>query len=139
LAEKAGALLPSVGELDLLAIDYLQLVEPDNRKDPRHEQVGQVSRGLKRLALELKVPVLVAAQLNRESEHRAGGVPRLGDLRESGSIEADADTVLLLHRPDERPRELLVHVAKQRNGPVGELVLQFDRPTGRLSEEANPF
>jgi replicative DNA helicase len=127
------------GQLGLLVIDYLQLIEPDNRRDPRHEQVAQISRRLKLLARELKVPVVVMAQLNRESEHRTDRRPRLADLRESGSIEADADVVLLLHRPDPHKPDLEVIVAKNRNGPVGEVVLRHDRKTGRISDPAEPL
>jgi replicative DNA helicase len=123
----------------LVVVDYLQLVQPDDRKAPRHEQVGAVSRRLKGLARELSLPVLALAQLNRASEERAGGRPRLADLRESGSLEADADTVLLLHDPREG-RALEVLVAKQRNGPVGQLTVNFDRATQRFqdAEPADP-
>jgi replicative DNA helicase len=125
------------GGLGMLAIDYLQLIEPENRRDPRHEQVAQISRRLKLLARELKIPVMVLAQLNRESENRSDRRPRLADLRESGSLEQDADTVLLLHRSNERPADLEVIIAKQRNGPTGEIVLQYDRRTGRISDKAS--
>jgi replicative DNA helicase len=109
----------------LLVVDYLQLIEPDNRKDPRHEQVGVISRRLKCLAKELQIPVMVMAQLNRSSEDRHDQKPRLSDLRESGSIEQDADVVILLHRPDENADLIRVHVAKQRNGRTGEFALYF--------------
>ncbi|MFO0843268.1 MAG: DnaB-like helicase C-terminal domain-containing protein [Gemmataceae bacterium] len=120
--------------LGLLVIDYLQLIEPDNTRDPRHEQVARISRRLKLMARDLGIPVVVCAQLNRESEHRSDRRPRLCDLRESGAIEADADSVLLLHRPDDRPADLDVMVAKNRNGPVGEAILRFERRTGRLTD-----
>src|SRR6185295_15763298 len=86
--------------LKMVIIDYLQLIEPDNRRDPRQEQVAQISRRLKFLAKELNIPVVALAQVNRASEDRQDHRPRLADLRESGSLEQDADTVLLLHRPD---------------------------------------
>src|SRR5262249_11107518 len=88
-------------------------------------------------ARELKVPVVVAAQLNRESEHRSDRRPRLADLRESGSIEADADVVLLLHRPDGKADELELDVAKNRNGPTGVVLLHHDRGTGRIWDPAD--
>src|SRR5262249_23096084 len=84
----------------LVVVDYLQLIEPDNRRDSRQEQVANISRRLKFLAKELQIPVIALAQLNRNPEDRQGGEPRLADLRESSSIEMDADTVMLLHRPE---------------------------------------
>src|SRR4029077_14393630 len=84
----------------LVVIDDLQLIEPENRRDPRQEQVAQISRRLKFLARELQIPVIALAQLNRGVEDRQSHEPRLADLRESGSIEQDADTVMLLHRPE---------------------------------------
>jgi replicative DNA helicase len=116
--------------LRLVVIDYLQLIEPDNRRDPRHEQVGQISRRLKALAKELQVPVVALAQVNRASEDRQDHRPRLSDLRESGSIEQDADAVLMLHRPDryepgQHEGVIEVIVAKNRQGPVGEISLAF--------------
>ncbi len=114
----------------LIVIDYLQLIEPENRKDPRQEQVAQMSRRLKFLARELEIPVIALAQVNRGSEDRQDHTPRLSDLRESGAIEQDADTVLMLHRParfDKSTEDnvLEVHVAKQRNGPTGEITLSY--------------
>jgi replicative DNA helicase len=114
----------------LVVIDYLQLIEPDNRKDPRHEQVAQISRRLKFLAKELEMPVVALAQVNRASEDRQDHRPRLSDLRESGSLEQDADAVLMLHRPDryepgQHEGVIEVIVAKNRNGPVGEVTLAY--------------
>ena len=114
--------------LKLVVIDYLQLIEPENRRDPRQEQVAQISRRLKGLAKELEIPVVALAQVNRASEDRQDHKPRLSDLRESGSLEQDADTVMLLHRPDRyEPGQhegiIEVIVAKQRNGPTGEITL----------------
>jgi replicative DNA helicase len=114
--------------LGLIVVDYLQLVEPENRRDPRHEQVGLISRRLKQLARDLAVPVLVLSQLNRSVEERANGTPRLSDLRESGEIEQNADLVVLMHRPDGPAHEaglIELHIAKQRNGPVGIVTLAF--------------
>jgi replicative DNA helicase len=112
--------------IGLIVIDYLQLIEPENRRDPRHEQVAQISRRLKWLARELKAPVLALAQLNRSIEGRKGDRPRLADLRESGEIEQNADVVMLLHKPSDLPRVVEVIIAKQRNGPVGIERLVFD-------------
>jgi replicative DNA helicase len=112
--------------LHLVVVDYLQLVEPEDRRAPRQEQVASISRRLKILAKDLQVPVVAMAQLNRSLEDRADSRPRLSDLRESGAIEADADTVLLLHR--ERGTEGVIDLicAKQRNGPTGEVRLAFE-------------
>jgi replicative DNA helicase len=120
----------------LVVVDYLQLIEPDNPRDPRHVQVGAISRRLKQLARDLALPVVALAQVNRAAEDRQGQRPRLADLRESGSIEADADTVLLLHRPEPDGNVLEVDVAKQRNGPTGTLTLAFLRDTQRLDNYA---
>jgi replicative DNA helicase len=114
----------------LVVIDYLQLIEPENRRDPRQEQVAQISRRLKFLARELQIPVVALAQVNRASEDRQDHRPRLADLRESGSIEQDADTVMILHRPElhepgQHEGVVEVIVAKQRNGPTGEVTLTF--------------
>ncbi|GIW81017.1 MAG: replicative DNA helicase [Gemmatales bacterium] len=111
-------------------IDYLQLIEPDNRRDSRQEQVANLSRRLKFLARELKIPVVALAQVNRGAEDRTDHTPRLSDLRESGAIEQDADTVFLLHRPEmyepgQHQGLMEVHIAKQRNGPTGEINLTF--------------
>src|SRR5438874_2249287 len=116
--------------IKLVMIDYLQLIEPDNRRDSRQEQVANISRRLKFLARELQIPVMALAQVNRSSEDRTDHKPRLADLRESGSIEQDADTVMLLHRPEmyepgQHEGILEIHIAKQRNGPTGELTLTF--------------
>src|SRR5215470_14523780 len=116
--------------IKVVFIDYLQLVEPDNRRDNRQEQVANISRRLKFLAKELQIPVIALAQVNRSSEDRQDHRPRLADLRESGSIEQDADTVMMLHRPEmyepgqhEGTTEIII--AKQRNGPTGEITLTF--------------
>src|SRR5206468_92586 len=121
------------GGLRLVVIDYLQLIEPENRREPRQEQVAQISRRLKFLARELAIPVIALAQVNRSSEERQNHTPRLSDLRESGAIEQDADTVMMLHRPGmyegnkEEDRILEVHVLKQRNGPTGEITLTWQK------------
>lgn len=124
------------GGLKLVVIDYLQLIEPENRRDPRQEQVAQISRRLKFLARELNIPVIALAQVNRASEDRQDHKPRLSDLRESGSIEQDADTCMMLHRPgkfdgtqDDNILEIIV--AKQRNGPTGEITLTWMKEYNR--------
>jgi replicative DNA helicase len=127
--------------LKMVAIDYLQLIEPENRRDSRQEQVAQISRRLKFLARELAIPVMALAQVNRGSEDRQDHRPRLSDLRESGSIEQDADTVFLLHRKDRvdpaQPNdEIELIVGKQRNGPTGEIMLTYVRSNMRYENYA---
>lgn len=109
----------------LLIVDYLQLVQPANRRADRREQVDEVSRGLKLLARDLDVAVVALAQVNRGPADRADTRPRLSDLRESGGIEADADMVWLLHEDRERPGELQVEVAKNRHGGRGTVALAW--------------
>jgi replicative DNA helicase len=111
-------------ELDLVIVDYLQLMSSDMRTDNRVQEVSYISRNLKILARELNVPVLVGAQLSRAVEQRADKHPVLSDLRESGSIEQDADIVMFIHRPDalekDSPKQNIAEiiVAKHRNGPT---------------------
>ena len=118
--------------LDLLIVDYLQLMRPEDPRLNRVEQVGQLSRGLKILSKELGIPVIAVAQLSRAVEGRSPPRPMLSDLRESGQIEADADVVIFIYRDEhynqkttERPGEADLIIAKHRNGPVGEVVLTF--------------
>ncbi len=117
----------------LIVVDYLQLIEsPSKRRDSREQEIAEVSRGLKSLARELRVPVIAVAQLNRSVEGREGHRPRMSDLRESGSIEQDADVIVLLHRPEyynpeDRPGIAELIIAKQRNGPTGNVELLFRR------------
>lgn len=122
----------------LVVIDYLQLIEPEDRKSPRHEQVANISRRLKHLARELKIPVVALAQLNREVEARSGGRPKLSDLRDTGALEQDADVVMLLHKLEEQGTTNLIEliVAKQRNGPTGEITLAFSKPFMRFENYA---
>jgi replicative DNA helicase len=124
----------------LIVVDYLQLLRPENPKEPRYLQVGQSAKRLKELAREANVPVLCLAQLNREVETRKDGRPMLSDLRDSGEIEQDADIVLLLHRLDADDRDP-VHrvdliVAKQRNGPTATVELDYHRAFTRFEERA---
>jgi replicative DNA helicase len=115
--------------LDLVVVDYLQLLRSGERHGNRVEEVGAISRGLKLMARDLGVPVLALSQLNRQPEDRPNGEPRLCDLRESGSIENDADIVVLLHRrivgePAEiTPTQAIL--AKHRQGPTGRVNLLF--------------
>jgi len=125
-------------KLGLIIVDYLQLLSPTDAQVPREQQVAEASRGLKALAKELDVPVVVLSQLNRASE-KENRTPKLADLRESGSIEQDADVVLMLTRPKDADEKYQVAadsaeliVAKQRNGPVGELRLTFLRDITRF-------
>jgi replicative DNA helicase len=119
--------------LDLLIVDYLQLMQPTHTKssDSMVQQVTEISRSLKILARELDVPILALSQLSRAVEQR-GGKPRLSDLRDSGSIEQDADVVMFIHREDkinkesERPNIAEIMIEKHRNGPVGSTELYFD-------------
>jgi replicative DNA helicase len=124
--------------LGFIVVDYLQLLAPTDPKVAREQQVAEISRGLKALAKELNVPVLVLSQLNRSAE-KENRTPKLSDLRESGSIEQDADVVLMLARPKDADEKFQVAadsaeliVAKQRNGPVGELKLTFLRDITRF-------
>jgi replicative DNA helicase len=111
--------------IKLIVVDYLQLMHGSTR-DNRVQEVSEISQGLKNLARELKVPVLALAQLSRAMEAR-GGRPRLSDLRESGSIEQDADVVFFLHREDEENKEMVTcSVEKHRNGPTGTFGLYFN-------------
>lgn len=113
------------GGLDLIVVDYLQLMTPGQKAGNRTEAVGIISRGLKLLSLELDVPVLTASQLNRASEKN--DAPLLCDLRESGSIEQDADAVLLLHAPNEKEKpDRALTIAKNRQGACGGAPLLFD-------------
>ena len=135
-------------DVQLIIIDYLQLLRSTSRRaqDNRQLEISEISAGLKGLAKELKIPVIVVAQLNRQPEQRTGGKPRLSDLRESGSIEQDADLVGLLVRPElyeddeearaEKSGEAELIIAKQRNGPVGEVPLTFLKEFTRFEDRA---
>jgi len=129
--------------LDLIVVDYLQLMQGDSRPDNRVLELGYICRSLKALARELNVPVIAVSQLSRQIEWRASHKPQLSDLRESGNIEQDADVVIFISRDEvyfpnkeewERehmgetyppPAEIIV--AKHRNGPTGEIQLHFRR------------
>lgn len=126
--------------LDLLIIDYLQLVQPTSSSDSMVQQVTEISRSLKALAKELNVPVLALSQLSRAVEHRPDQRPRLSDLRESGSLEQDSDVVLFIYREDKvrpnTPRQNIadIIIAKHRNGPIGKVELYFNEDLVSFSE-----
>jgi len=121
--------------LGLIIIDYLQLITPRNENAGTVQQITEISRSLKSLAKELNVPVLALSQLSRAVEQRTPQIPRLSDLRESGSLEQDSDVVLFIYREDryrpDTPRKNIadVIVAKHRNGPTGRVELYFDEQT----------
>ncbi|MGC1272761.1 MAG: replicative DNA helicase [Planctomycetaceae bacterium] len=117
-------------KLGIVIVDYLQLVEPEDKKAPREQQIAYISRRLKFIAKELDIPVIALAQLNRGVELREDKRPRLADLRESGAIEQDADLISFLHRPsaydpEDRPGEAEVIIAKHRSGPTGIVTLTW--------------
>ena len=118
--------------LDLVVIDYLQLMSSDSNKENRQNEIASISRGLKSLSKELNCPILSLAQLSREADKRADHKPILSDLRESGAIEQDADVVMLLYREDyydeeDNPNIAKVIVAKHRNGATGTIDLFFNK------------
>jgi replicative DNA helicase len=140
LRSKCRRLLSDRG-VDLIIVDYLQLMSPDrvSRDGNRVSDVSDISRGLKMLARELNVPVIALSQLSRSSEYRESGEPRLSDLRDSGAIEQDADVVLMLWKKgdvafDDIDETVYAKIAKHRNGPTGLAELQFHRPTAKFSE-----
>jgi replicative DNA helicase len=136
--------------LDLVIVDYLQLIDGGKRRqENRVQEVSEISRGLKTLAKELDVPVLALSQLSRAVEQRPDKRPQLADLRDSGSIEQDADVVIFIYREEyylergsaeDRAKlsdvagKAELHVAKQRHGPTGLVRVMFDGPTTRFSD-----
>jgi len=129
-------------ELDLIVIDYLQLMSGGIRTDNRVQEVSNISRNLKILAKELNIPVLAAAQLSRAVEQRADKRPMLSDLRESGSLEQDADIVMFIYRSDQYEKDSIkqnvaeIMIAKHRNGPVGSVELIFRPDLARFENAA---
>ena len=139
--------LKSEKGLGLIIVDYLQLMVPTQSRnsDNMVQQVTEISRSLKQLARELEVPVLALSQLSRAVEQR-GGEPRLSDLRDSGSIEQDADVVMFIHREDKynkdsaRPNIAKIMIEKHRNGPTGVAELFFDdKKTTFMSIDKSDF
>lgn len=129
--------------LDCIMIDYLQIMKLKERTESREREVAEISRTLKSISKELHVPVIALAQLNRGVEARTEKKPMLSDLRESGSIEQDADVIMLLYREeyydkaDEKKGHAEVIIGKQRNGPTGTVALKFDGQYGRF-RDADP-
>ncbi len=128
--------------LDLVVVDYLQLMGGENRTENRVQEVSYISRNLKVLARELNVPVLAAAQLSRAVEQRSDKRPVLSDLRESGSLEQDSDIVMFIYRPDQYEKDTVkqnvaeIIVAKHRNGPVGSVELVFRNALAKFENAA---
>ena len=129
-------------DLQLIVIDYLQLMTSGKRVESRQQEVSEFSRAIKLLAKELEVPVVALSQLNRGPEQRTDKKPMLSDLRESGSIEQDSDMVLLVHRPDlyepetERAGEADLIIAKHRNGPTATVRGRLPGPVQPLRRHA---
>ena len=131
--------LKQTNDLKLVVIDYLQLMTSGKAVESRQQEVSEFSRALKLLAKELEVPVVALSQLNRGPEMRNDKKPQLSDLRESGSIEQDADVVFLVHRPDfydkeDRPGEADIIMAKHRNGPTETFHLAFLGATSKFKD-----
>ncbi len=128
--------------LDLIIVDYLQLMGGDTRNENRVQEVSYISRNLKVLARELNVPVLAAAQLSRAVEQRTDKRPVLSDLRESGSLEQDSDIVMFIYRPDQYEKDTVkqnvaeIIIAKHRNGPVGSVELIFRNALAKFENAA---
>lgn len=127
----------------LVIIDYLQLIKTDNSYDRHDLKIAAVTRELKIMAKELNVPIILLSQLNRNVEQRSDKHPYMSDLRDSGSIEQDADVILLLHRDDyynngtDQKNKIEINIAKQRNGPVGPVDLLFVKETGTFLDLSN--
>ncbi|MHB1702857.1 MAG: replicative DNA helicase [bacterium] len=131
-------------QVDIVFIDYLQLIKPVNNKTPREQAISDISRGLKAIAKDLNMPIAALAQLNRLVEARSDKKPQLADLRESGSIEQDADLVMLIHRPGfykkdgeaDNDNSAEIIIAKQRNGATGVAELAFIKEFSSFEERA---
>lgn len=128
--------------LGLLVVDYLQLIRPTRAMDSEVQQITEISRNLKALAKELSIPILALSQLSRNSEMREGHRPKLSDLRSSGSIEQDADVVLLIYREDKVKKDTdkkgiaEIMIEKHRNGPTGSIELFFDESSASFKNLA---
>ena len=133
-------------EIGLAVIDYLQLMSSADGKKDRHQEVSEISRGLKMIARELEIPIIALSQLNRSLESRSDRRPMLSDLRESGSIEQDADIVMFLYREnyyekdkeEESDTEVVdLSLAKHRNGAIGKIHLAFEKSLSRFTNYAS--
>jgi replicative DNA helicase len=135
--------LQSEHGLGLIVVDYLQMIQPARQIDNMVQHITEVSRSLKAMARELNVPVLALAQLSRAVESRQPPIPRLADLRDSGSIEQDADVVMFIYREDrykqnsDRENQADVLISKHRNGPTGQVTLYFNQNMASFSSMAN--
>lgn len=124
-------MIRELGALDLIELDYAQLMKAAGNHKNRYQEIGEITRGLKDVAREFDVPIMVAAQMSRAVEQRSDKRPVLSDLREGGDLEADADIVMFIHRPDQyssdagKQNVAEIIVAKHRNGPVGSVELVF--------------
>jgi replicative DNA helicase len=130
--------------LDIIMIDYLQLMDLKQKVESRERAVSEISKTLKAIAKELAIPVIALAQLNRGVESRSDRRPMLSDLRESGSIEQDADIIMMLYRDDYYDKEdadkaghAEVIIGKQRNGPTGTVKLRFEADLGKFRDADN--
>jgi replicative DNA helicase len=141
---RARRLQKQYGQLGLVIVDYLQLMEAQSSGENRATEISEISRAMKSLAKELKVPVMALSQLNRSLEQRPNKRPVMSDLRESGAIEQDADLILFIYRdevynedtPDKGTAEIII--AKQRNGPIGTIRLTFLGEHTRFENFAKP-
>jgi len=144
LRARARRLHRQYGRLGLIVVDYLQLMSATSQGENRATEISEISRSLKALAKELNVPVVALSQLNRSLEQRPNKRPVMSDLRESGAIEQDADLILFIYRdevynpdsPDKGRAEVII--GKQRNGPIGTVMLTFQGEYTRFANFADP-
>jgi replicative DNA helicase len=136
LMNRARRLVAEHG-IGLIVVDYLQLMDSAKRTQNRDRETAAISRSLKMMAKEFDIPVLALSQLNRKLEDRADRTPKLGDLRDSGALEQDADVVIFIYREDvydagSRPGEADIIVAKHRNGAIGTVTMTFNKELTRF-------